>query len=69
MLGGRSVGRLVFEEMQYGKDKLKTMAISLHRKLNEWQMITYDQNKAAADCSIGKVFFVSEYGGTAKTFL
>ncbi|XP_019179269.1 PREDICTED: uncharacterized protein LOC109174490 [Ipomoea nil] len=61
--------RLVFEELSYDSEQLKTDSEVLCAKLTEEQGLIYDTVIEDIENKKGGLFFVYGYGGTGKTFL
>ncbi|XP_044395505.1 uncharacterized protein [Triticum aestivum] len=61
--------RLINEEMNYNKDKLKAEHVQVVNNLNLDQKKAFDAIIESADQSLGKMIFVDGYGGTGKTYL
>ena len=61
--------RLINEEMNYDKDKLKGEHVQILKKLSLEQKKAFDAIIASAEQSLGKTIFVDGYGGTGKTYL
>ncbi|XP_044395480.1 uncharacterized protein [Triticum aestivum] len=61
--------RLINEEMNYDKDKLKAEHVQIVENLNLGQKKAFDAIIESADQSLGKIIFVDGYAGTGKTYL
>ncbi|KAK1349777.1 hypothetical protein POM88_054784 [Heracleum sosnowskyi] len=61
--------RLLNEELDYDRPKLKALHQKNINALNESQKRAYDAIVQSVQLDEGKIFFVSGHGGTGKTFL
>ncbi|KAK1352679.1 ATP-dependent DNA helicase [Heracleum sosnowskyi] len=61
--------RLLNEELDYDRPKLKALHQKNINALNESQKKAYDAIVQSVQLDEGKIFFVSGHGGTGKTFL
>ncbi|XP_044450928.1 uncharacterized protein [Triticum aestivum] len=61
--------RLINEEMNYDKDKLKGEHVQILKNLNFDQKKAFDAIIESADQSLGRIIFVDGHGGTGKTYL
>uniref|UniRef100_A0A0A9DYU4 ATP-dependent DNA helicase n=1 Tax=Arundo donax TaxID=35708 RepID=A0A0A9DYU4_ARUDO len=61
--------RLINEEMNFDKDKLKDEHLQILNNLNLDQKKALDVIVESVDQSLGKLIFVDGYGGTGKTYL
>jgi hypothetical protein len=59
--------RLILDELSYGSNATKELAIRQVGQLNQNQ--TYDAVEHSVRAKCGQTFFVYGYGGTGKTFL